>query len=701
MVAFGRFVRVLLLGMAPCLAWGQAPTQQPATQLDTITLSASAPTEAGLSNRQQLTALQREQAYGKPLATSLALLPGASVLATGSTIQKPVVRGLHSLRLPVLINGLRFESQRWGMDHAPEIDPFFPYQPTLLQQGGGLRYGSDAFGGIVLLEPLALPTRGWQARLHTQYASQGHGLATAATFEHAPRSLPGLSYRLHLMGQQAGNLRAPGYYLPNTGTRQLGMAYQLGYQRKAWALGLLYSRYTSQLGVLQTSHTGSINDFRAALERGRPLDDGTFTYDIARPRQEVLHELLQLTASTKLGKHRLELALARQFNRRLEYDLHRGFNTPSGAQLQFGLTTYSAELNLSSPISKHITSSVGTSVQTQRNTYTGAPLLPYYTTTSLAAYQLLRYKRGPWQLAAGWRLEHHNRRLDPLPSDSLTTAALPQTGLALGLQARYVLGGTHIFSAALQRLWRPPAVAELATGGVHHGSATYELGLLRQGNALQAERAWGLNLNYELLPVGKLSAYAELYGQRFDAFINLAPAQPAEGGPTTVTTIRGTFPLYTYSYQQAWHYGGSLLLRYELSPAWQLGAKGQLVRIQNNQGEGLVGVPSDELALHLRWQKASGQQLPNYIQLGFRQVFANRHAPAWQATDFAPPPGYYALLDLSAGWHISPQLRAEAALENLLNRTYRDYLDRYRYYAAAPGITAQLRLTYSLNSTSQ
>src|SRR5690606_7376274 len=61
-------------------------------------------------------------------------------------------------RVLILNNGLRQEGQQWGAEHAPELDPFVAQTITVVKGAEGVRYGSDAIGGVVLLEPAPIPT---------------------------------------------------------------------------------------------------------------------------------------------------------------------------------------------------------------------------------------------------------------------------------------------------------------------------------------------------------------------------------------------------------------------------------------------------------------------------------------------------------------------------------------------------------------
>jgi iron complex outermembrane receptor protein len=84
-------------------------------------------------------------------------LAGVTTLQTGSSISKPVIHGLHSNRILIMNNGVRQEGQQWGSEHAPEIDPFIATRLSVVKGAAGVRYGSDAIGGVILVEPEELP----------------------------------------------------------------------------------------------------------------------------------------------------------------------------------------------------------------------------------------------------------------------------------------------------------------------------------------------------------------------------------------------------------------------------------------------------------------------------------------------------------------------------------------------------------------
>jgi len=70
-----------------------------------------------------------------------------------------------------------------------------------------------------------------------------------------------------------------------------------------------------------------------------------------------------------------------------------------------------------------------------------------------------------------------------------------------------------------------------------------------------------------------------------------------------------------------------------------------------------------------------------------RQVLRQDQSPA---EDFAPPPPGYVIVGLTAEWSRG-KTRIIAGVDNLLNQSYREYLDRLRYFADAPGRNIYLK----------
>ncbi len=109
------------------------------------------------NNFQSLEGSALDETRGKSLGETLQSVAGVSTIQTGPSIFKPVINGLHSQRILILNNGIRQEGQQWGADHAPEIDPFIASNIVVIKDAGAIKYGTDALGGVVVVNPPDLP----------------------------------------------------------------------------------------------------------------------------------------------------------------------------------------------------------------------------------------------------------------------------------------------------------------------------------------------------------------------------------------------------------------------------------------------------------------------------------------------------------------------------------------------------------------
>jgi iron complex outermembrane receptor protein len=88
--------------------------------------------------------------------------------------------------------------------------------------------------------------------------------------------------------------------------------------------------------------------------------------------------------------------------------------------------------------------------------------------------------------------------------------------------------------------------------------------------------------------------------------------------------------------------------------------------------------------------------------------FVNRkivafHQKQWRvntSTDYLPAPNAYCLMALRFNTTLNlhgQSLRVQLGIDNVLNTTYRDYMDRMRYYADGMGRNFTIQLTSSLH----
>ena len=125
----------------------------------------------------------------KDLAGVMEQTPGVVVAGGTTDSSKPIIRGHQERRLLVINDGIRHESQKWGADHATEIDPFTAGSISVIRGSASSRYGPDAVGGVILVDPPEmLNEKGMRGRSLLAYSSNGQQGYEALRLDFAPNS---------------------------------------------------------------------------------------------------------------------------------------------------------------------------------------------------------------------------------------------------------------------------------------------------------------------------------------------------------------------------------------------------------------------------------------------------------------------------------------------------------------------------------
>ena len=666
-----------------------------AEQLRELEVSRRRPDENVGQAHEELDKSAMERNAGKTFAEMLATIPGVNMLRSGPTISKPVIHGLSGNRVLILNQGIRQEDQQWGTEHAPNLDPFSSDRITVVKGAASVQYGSDALGGVVITEPVELPREGGiSGELRGVGVLNGRGGGGTGSLQGGVKGLHGLGWRLQGSGRFLGDSNAPDYVLSNTGVREAGASTSVGYRDHRWNASAYYSWFTRELGILRASHIGNLTDLNNAIESGTPWYAADFTYNIAAPRQDVEHHLLKAEAGYAISdRDRVVLTYGYQADDRQEFDIRRSGRSGTPA-IDLFLTTHTADAVLKHWIGEHIHGKVGVSGVYQENINvpgTGIrPLIPNYRKQSGGIFLLEHLPLSPKvEMEAGARVEA--TQLDVAKytfGNELITPRHDFANSAITLGANWSVKDSLRLRFNIGTAYRPPHVSELYSEGLHHGAAAIETG----DATLKSERAVKVTADLEAVWLkGKLSTDITLYADRIDDFIYLRP----DG---VELTIRGAFPVFQYVATDAFLYGIDATLQYRLSPKWSIRSRTSLVRGRDlTRIEWLFQMPSD------RTENALLFALPHIgkwssvdISAASQVVFAQLRVSA--GLDFVEPPETYHLLGLSASATRTlgkGELRIGLQTNNILNIAYRDYMDRFRYYADARGTDLTLWVCYS------
>ena len=633
-----------------------------------------------------------DRATGRTIAEMLDGINGVDMQQSGPTISKPVIRGLSGNRVLLLNQGVRQEDQQWGTEHAPNLDPFSTDRITVVRGAASVQYGSDALGGVIITGPVELPDRErLQGELRAIGALNGRGGGGMGMLEGAVVRVPGLAWRVQGSGRGLGDAEAPSYMLSNTGLREGGVSATVALERHRYGGRAYYSWFARELGILRASHIGNLTDLENAISSGEPAYVGPFSYAIDAPRQTVQHHLLKTEAYWRPNEvDQFVFTYAYQADDRQEFDIRRAGRSAIPA-LDLFLTTHTTELVYKHFLGKRLHGRFGVNGLWQENSNipgTGVrPLIPDHDRRTAGVFLIEHLPVSDrLELEAGARLEGALLEVRTFDlDDAYITPEHRFTNHALSLGANWTVADSLRVRAGLNSAFRPPHVSELYSQGLHHGSAAIEEGdpTLGSERMLQAtlDGAWGAR-------DGRWSAELSLHASRTDGFIYLRP----EGYRLT---IRGAFPVFRYTATDVHMWGADGLVRFMPSKSWEFTLRGGLVRGRDlGLDEWLFQVPADRAGAGVGWRKTLGAATLS-LRADLRWVRVQDRVPV--GLDFTEPPSGYTLLsaDLLLERPMGrDRLQVGLRADNLLNSAYRDYLDRFRYYADARGFDLTLWLAW-------
>jgi len=658
-----------------------------------------------------INALTLNKIPAKTLGEVLTDFTGVNMLQTGPTITKPIIHGMHSNRVLILNNGIRQEGQQWGQEHAPEIDPFMANNLELIKGAAAVKYGSDAIGGVILVNPDDLPRNApISGKISAIGASNNKLYAGSGIIQGGSN---GFGWRVQGTYKRAGDAKAPDYRLTNTGMKEFNYSLGLGYHKDDMGIEAYYSAFNAEYAILRSSHLGSLTDLENAIGADEPLIIGPFSYDINNPYQKVNHQLAKINGHIDIdGLGEFEAQYGFQFNNREEFDIRRGGRS-SIPSLSLDLYTHIVELDLELLTSSAWRGDVGASFMYQNNENdpeTGVrPLIPDFENLTAGAHAIMRYVQPQYELEAGIRYDYKHylvKRFDE--NDVLQKPEFDFNNVTASVGAFLTLQDAWTLRSNIGTAWRAPHVNELYSEGLHHGAAAIEEG----NDSLKSEKAikWITTLSKE---TGRSKFEFSAYYNYIKDYIYLRP----EG---VTLTIRGAFPVARYRQTNASFIGLDVDYNYQLTKDIQFNSKLSLLRAMDQVTDApLINIPPGQVEVGFE-KKFSSSRLQNpFVGINATYVAKQHNAPRvitiseileaqrndedlfeddMSIFDILEVPDAYFLMNISGGFSIpvnNNSMDFFLSIDNLFNTRYRNYLNRFRYFADELGTNVNLRVNFN------
>lgn len=696
------------------------------TKLEDITIQQLSNSKSESSNEQVLKSATIEKFSNQTLGEALKEVSGVSILKTGSTIVKPVINGLHSNRVPIINNNVRLEDQQWGTEHAPNFDINAAGKITVIKGASALQYGGDAIGGIVIIEPEIIKEDTLVGKTILNLASNGMGGSLSSSLQKGNRY--GWSWNALGTFKYLGDRETPDYVLSNSGNREQNFSGGIRYAQEKYNFNAMYSFYNAQIGIIKASHIGNVNDLYNSINNQQPSVIEPFTYSIAAPKQEVQHHLAKVNYQRWLSENTsIDFQYAFQFNNRLEFDVRRSSANNDKAALDLQLATHTFLTDYKTSIGNwRLKSGLNLGYQNNfANPETGVrPLIPSYEKLDAGLYGIAVYKfdnatslesgirydfstieatkyylKSRWT-ERGYDAEFSHFIVGEEGNQWLTKPTFDYHNITANIGYRKQFHHEMEWLVNVSLASRNPNPSELFSDGLHHSTGQVELGDLR----LEKEQAYKFNTTFNK-DWKSFRIQINPFINRISNFIFLQPTG-------FETTIRGAFPVWEFKQTEALLTGFDVNTKWDISNHFSHDLGLAYVNGQNiSTDEYLIDMPPFVINNKIQYKKESWfnfvselksevvftqNQFPNY-NFETNIVVNNELTPV--LVDISSPPKGYHLLhfysEMTFKINKRNSLTTSFSVQNIMNTTYRDYLNRQRFYADEMGRNVQIQLKFN------
>lgn len=671
---------------------------------------------------------QLDRFAGQSLGDALSQVAGVTTLKTGNVIVKPVLHGMYGARVAMVADGVRVNDQEWGADHAPSIDLNAVEQISVVKGAATLRYGGDTPGGVIIMEKSKSFLKDTLfGHVISSLASNGKGAALTSNL------VRGFSNGKYLKGQatlkKRGDVSAPDYNLSNTGWTEAAISFQLGSNKILNGWEIDYSFFKNTIGILRSAHIGNVEDLERALSSTKPLRIESFTYTIAAPKQQSQHHNAKLNYFKRWDDNsKLEVYYNFQWNQRKEFDVRRGEDRNMAA-IDLQLMTQNIALHYAWKGIEGLRYTTGIQALLQdnfSNPETGVKrLIPDYLQYNLGAYATAHFSpNNQWALDVGGRLDwsfldaqkyysnatwaargydlrYASFEVRQLATQILTRPQFEFYNWAFTTGARYQLSSNFEGTISYNLSQRAPNAAELFSDGLHHALATIEYGNLDLKKEIAHKILFNGNLSF-----GSNTWNITPYISWIKDYILLEP-----GG--FEQTIRGAFPYYNYKGVDAQFLGMDMEAQWVFTPTVALRQQLSWVRAKETRKKrDLIHIPPLSLSQSIllthpkrkywKWEIFNTTVLKqqHYPNNNFDYQFIENGQLTSKQIDISTPPDGYSIwgTSLTMNWKFAGQraLKFQITIDNLFDVSYRDYLNRLRFYADEIGRNIQLMIKYNL-----
>lgn len=586
-----------------------------------------------------------QQKGAATLIEGLATIPGVSQIATGTSIGKPVIRGLSGNRVLVYTQGVRLENQQFGEEHGLGLNDAGVESVEVIKGPASLLYGSDAMGGVLYFNPEKFAKANtFQANFGQKVFSNTLGSNSTLGLK---KSLENWKYLVRGSYNTHSDYQMPnGDRVTNTRYNESDLKTGIEYDNSKISSVLRYNFNHLDLGI---------------PENGIAEQSSTKKTDY--PKQSVFNHIISLHNHIYFQNSTLDADLGYIANDRSE------FEDSDIAVLHMKLKTLNYDVKYHFPKWGKIETIAGIQGMHQTNVNSGEKfLIPDAETDDFGVFGTANYDWKSNAIQMGLRFD--NRKVvseqNGIFGEEGYFEAMNKTFNSFNASLGYKTNMTKNWSLRLNLAsgFRAPNLAELTSNGIHEGSNRYEI-----GNAnLKSEQNVQTDLNLEY-KTDHLEFFVNGFYNHINNYIFISP---------TGNSIAGN-DVYQYVQDNAKLFGGEIGLHFHPHPIdWlHFESNFETVTGEKQNGDYLPLIPARKWNNSIRTQF----NIEKWLTEGFATFNIESTFSQNNVSGFDTKTSGYTLVNLAFGGKITigkTVFDMNLNANNLLDKEYISHLSRLK-----------------------
>lgn len=579
------------------------------------------------------------------LTDGLSTIPGVNQISTGTSIGKPVIRGLSGNRVLVYSQGVRLENQQFGEEHGLGLNDAGIESVEVIKGPSSLLYGSDALGGVLYFNPEKFAPVGTQKiNLGGTYFSNTLGTNSTLGYKLSDENLK-------FLARVSKNVHSDykvfdGNRVTNTRFNDLDFKSALNYSNTHFSSTFRYNYNKLNIGIPE-----------ADIEV--QTTDKTPDY----PKQKVINHIASLNTMIYFKNSKLESDLGYIKNQRNE------FEDSEIPVLNMDLRTFNYNIKYYLPKINRVETILGVQGMSQDNKNLGEErLIPDASTKDVGVFFTSNYEWNKNSLQAGIRYDkraiNSQEFGEPNTEGYFTPIERKFNSFNSSLGYKTFIKQKFVIRCNVASGFRAPNLAELTSNGVHEGSNRYEIG----NKDLKNEQNLQIDTNFEYR-----NPHFELFVNGFyNAVNNYIYLQPNG-------QIIDDNSVFDYVQSDAYLYGGEAGIHFHPHPLdWlHITTTFETVTGKSKNGTYLPLIPANKLSNVLKVDFKDSKYLKqNFVSCNVDYFFKQNKTGIFetQTSD-------YTLLNVALGSQLNigkTTFDCYVNANNLLNKNYIAHLSRLK-----------------------